>query len=230
MTRSPPFRDALINGMVLGPDGTNMSKSRGNVIKPEEHLSEFGADALRQALLALTIGSDFPFKWEVVKYSRAFLQKYWSASRLAQPFLRGYAPSVDDDAPLAALDKWVLAKLGGTVETTTHALDNYEFHVALAAIQDFFWHVFCDQYLEAVKHRLYDKLSDDDFAAARYTLYTVLWTSTLLLAPFCPHVVEEINRTIFKNHPLSIHALEWPQLGAIPGDESGVRSHGRVFL
>lgn len=220
LTRRPPFREALINGMVLGPDGTNMSKSRGNVIKPEEHLAEFGADALRQVLLAPTIGSDFPFKWEVVKYSKAFLQKYWSASRLAQPFLSGYAPSAGDDAHLARLDKWALAKLGGTVEMMTHALDNYEFHIALAAMQDFFWHVFCDQYLEAVKHRLYDKLNDDDYAAARYTLYTVLWTSTLLLAPICPHIVEEINRTIFKNHPRSIHALGWPRVGAIPVDRT----------
>jgi valyl-tRNA synthetase len=220
LTRRPPFHEALINGMILGPDGTNMSKSKGNVINPEEHLAEFGADALRQALLALTIGSDFPFKWEVVKFSKAFLQKYWSASRLAQPFLRGYSPSADDQAHLTTLDKWALAKLVGTVETMTHALDNYEFHIALAAIQDFFWHVFCDQYLEAVKHRLYDKLSDDDYSAARYTLYKVLWTSTLLLTPICPHIVEEINQTIFKNHPRSIHALGWPQVEASPTDKT----------
>ncbi len=46
-----------------------MSKSKGNVVSPEKGLDEFGADAMRQVLLLFTLGSDFPFKWETVKYS-----------------------------------------------------------------------------------------------------------------------------------------------------------------
>ena len=93
LTEKPPFNGVLINGLILGPDGFGMSKSRGNVVSPTEHLEEYGADSLRQALLSLTIGSDFPFRWETVKYGRNFLQKYWSASRFASQFLKKFDSS-----------------------------------------------------------------------------------------------------------------------------------------
>ncbi|MDQ1279062.1 MAG: valyl-tRNA synthetase, partial [Thermoproteota archaeon] len=97
LTNEEPFKEVLVNGHILGPDGYRMSKSRGNVISPEERLDEFGADSLRQALLSLTIGSDFPFKWEVVKYNKAFLQKYWSASRFAHQFINDYNLSFEEN-------------------------------------------------------------------------------------------------------------------------------------
>jgi valyl-tRNA synthetase len=215
LTKKPPFNEALINGMILGPDGTNMSKSKGNVINPEEHLADMGADSLRQALLSLTIGSDFPFKWEVVKYSKAFLQKYWSASRFAFRFIQNYRTHPEDSKQLTILDRWILAKLINVIESVTTAMDTYQFHLALDKIQKFFWHTFCDQYLEAVKHRLYTKVNRDNYAAAIYTLYTILWESTHLLAPLCPHITEEINHIIFTREFHSIHGDEWPNIARL---------------
>ncbi len=219
LTGAPPFREALINGHILGPDGHKMSKSKGNVISPEDRLEEFGADALRQALLSLTIGSDFPFNWETVKYNKGFLQKLWSVSRFANQFISGYTPSDEDAEHLAVLDRWILARLGDAVIKAAEAFDGYEFHAALDALQDFLWHDFCDQYVEAVKHRLYDRLSDEDYRAAQYTLYTVLWNANLALSPICPHIAEEIYHALFKSPLPTVHAEQWPRLDAIPIDE-----------
>ena len=210
LTKKLPFNEALIHGMVLGPDGTNMSKSKGNVINPEDHLEDMGADSLRQALLSLTIGSDFPFKWETVKHNKAFLQKYWSASRFAFRFIRDYETRFEDSKQLTTIDRWIIAKLFDVIETVTKAMDTHQFHVALDKIQEFFWHIFCDQYLEAVKHRIYTKLSDDNYGAAVYTLHTILWECTHLLAPICPHITEEVNHILFNREVLSIHVDGWP--------------------
>lgn len=85
-----PFRTLLINGMVLGPDGCAMSSSLGNVIEPIEVIEKYGADALRQALLNASVGSDFTFNWKDVKYSYSFMQKLWNACRFAKQHLTYY--------------------------------------------------------------------------------------------------------------------------------------------
>lgn len=229
LTDSPPFKEVLINGHILGPDGHKMSKSKGNVVNPEERLEEFGADALRQALLSLTIGSDFPFSWESVKYNKGFLQKFWSVSRFAYQFIRDYEPSDEDAKHLTVLDRWILAKLADTMIQAAEAFDSYEFHLALDAMQNFLWHDFCDQYVEAVKHRLYDRLNDESYRAAQYTLYVVLWDSNLALAPICPHITEEIYHVLFKSRLPTVHAERWPCLDKIPIDEEA-KDKGDIII
>jgi valyl-tRNA synthetase len=219
LTGKKPFKEVIINGHILGPDGYRMSKSRGNVIDPEEKIDEFGADSIRQALLSLTLGSDFSFNWDIVKYCKGFLQKYWSALRFAYRFIKEYSPSPQDKEYLTTIDRWVLSKLVETLQTVTESMENYQFHTAVSAIQNFFWHDFCDQYLEAVKHRLYDKKSEEDFVAAQYALHTVLWNITLALTPICPHITEEVYHLVWYNekHP-TIHAFQWPDARSVPFD------------
>jgi valyl-tRNA synthetase len=219
LTGIKPFQDVIINGHILGPDGYRMSKSRGNVVDPEEKIDEYGADAIRQALLSLTLGSDFSFNWDIVKYCKGFLQKYWSALRFAYRFISDYSPSPRHKAELTTMDKWVLAKLVDALRVVTASMEAFQFHTAIARIQNFFWHDFCDQYLEAVKHRLYARTAGGDFAAAQYALHTVLWSSTLALAPLCPHITEDLYHFVWldEHHP-TIHAFPWPDADAIPFD------------
>jgi valyl-tRNA synthetase len=217
LTQQKPFHEVLINGHVLGPEGYRMSKSRGNVISPEDKLEDLGADSLRQSLLSVTLGSDFSFNWELVKYCRGFLQKYWSSIRFASRFLGEYSPATSDAENLATMDKWILHKLRETLTKINSHLDSYQTHSAIQIIQNFVWHHFCDQYLEAVKYRLYDRRSEKDYAAVQYTLYTVLWNTTLMLAPICPHITEEIYQTLLYHESThSIHGLPWPIEEAIP--------------
>jgi valyl-tRNA synthetase len=107
LTGQAPFKGALINGHILGPDGSRMSKSKGNVIVPEQGINEYGADAIRQALLSLTLGSDFPFKWEPVKYGKGFLQKVWSSARFVEGFFDEKSYRVRE-GELEDIDRWIL--------------------------------------------------------------------------------------------------------------------------
>ena len=228
-TDTAPFREVLINGHILSPDGHKMSKSLGNVVSPEDRLEEFGADSLRQSLLSLTVGSDFPFGWEVVKYSKSFLQKYWSVSRFAYQFIQEYVPSLKDVEYLTVVDKWILAKLVDTIKQVTEALDNYAFHSALNALQNFVWHDFCDQYIEAVKYRLYERSNERSCRAAQYTLYTILRNSSVILSPICPHITEEIYHILFKDAQATIHAEDWPHVEGIPLDAQA-RGEGNTIM
>jgi len=208
-----PYKACLINGMVLGTDGRMMSKSLGNYVAAQEVLSKYGADATRQwAAGGGATGSDIPFRWSDTEYGWRFLRKLWNAARFVSIQLQDYTPT--ESAELQPLDKWLLAKLDEVIKKVTDALENYAFNIALDEIRNFTWHVFCDHYIEDVKHRLYqpDVYGEESRRAAQYTLYRALFRVIQLLAPFCPHITEEIYQRMYawKEGYKSIHLSPWP--------------------
>jgi valyl-tRNA synthetase len=217
LTGKAPFKGVLVNGHILGPDGSRMSKSKGNVIMPEQGVNDYGADAIRQALISLTLGSDFPFKWEPVKYGKSFLQKVWSSVRFAEGFLTEEAYAIDEEH-LEEVDRWILSRLRETAAKVEEAMEAIQFHIAIDLLQRFYWHDVCDQYVEALKPRLYSPMTPESQATAKSTLYYVIWTFTRLLAPICPHITEEIYQNVMKGREsfISIHAAPYPAAGQIP--------------
>lgn len=217
LTGRAPFKGVLINGHILGPDGSRMSKSKGNVIMPEQGVSQYGADAIRQALISLTLGSDFPFKWEPVKYGRSFLQKVWSSARFSESFLTGesFPLNIED---LEEVDKWMLCRLRETTAEVQKAMEGIQFHTAIELLQRFYWHDVCDQYVEALKPRLYSPRTPVSMQAAKSTLYCVMWAFVRMLAPICPHIAEEIYQSIFRGREgfLSVHSAPYPVLENVP--------------
>jgi len=223
LTEKAPFKGVLINGHILGSDGSRMSKSKGNVIVPEQGVNEYGADAIRQALLSLTLGSDFPFRWEPVKYGKSFLQKVWSSVRFAEGFFTepSYEFKLEE---LEDVDRWILSRLREAVAKTVEAMEGFQFHVAVDVLQRFYWHDVCDQYIEAVKPRLYSPRTPESQMAAKSTLYKVIWTFSRLIAPICPHITEEIYQKVFREREghVSIHAAPYPRIEEVPAVDGKV--------
>jgi len=209
-----PYKSCLINGMVLGLDGRMMSKSLGNYIATPEVFNKYGADATRQwAAAGGATGSDIPFRWPDVQYGWRFLTKLWNAARFVSNQLKDFEPS--ENVELQLLDKWLLTKLEKTTAKVTDALEKCQFNIATEEVRNFTWHIFCDDYIEAVKDRLYkpEKYGENKRQAAQYTLYTTLYRILQLLAPVCPHITEEIYQTLYREymkHP-SIHVSPWPK-------------------
>jgi len=211
---NPQFKTALINGMVRGTDGRMMHKSYGNYVSANEVLEKYGADALRQwAFAGGSVGSDVPFRWEDVDYGWRFQLKLWNASRFVSFHIKDFQPG-QMEVKLELLDKWLLSKLEKLTMKVTEALDDFQFNVALESIRQFFWRIFCDQYIEAVKHRLYQKEKIESRFAAQYTLYEALFRFLQLLAPFIPHITEEIYYRIYREDKKfkSIHISPWPTI------------------
>ncbi|MCQ5377225.1 MAG: class I tRNA ligase family protein, partial [Candidatus Methanomethylicia archaeon] len=214
---SGPFKGALINGHILGPDGSRMSKSKGNVIIPEQGINQYGADAIRQALLSLTLGSDFPFKWEPVKYGKGFLQKVWSSARFVEGFFGAERYELRESS-LDEADRWILSRLREVVPKVEEAYSTYQFHIAIDLLQKFYWHDFCDQYIEAVKPRLYTPPTEESQAAAKAVLYKVIYAFVRMLAPVCPHIAEEIYEKVCRAREghISVHCAPWPTVDEVP--------------
>lgn len=216
LTGKRPWDTILINGMVLGEDGYKMSKSRGNVITPEEIVEKHGADALRQwAASGAATGSDIMFNWNDVIAASRFQTKLWNIARFVHLQLRR-RPYSRDASPVALADRWLLDCLAGTVEEVTAAMDAYQFDRALKLIREFAWDVLADHYIELVKGRLYTDDPSRDSACG--VLETAIDTLCRLMAPFTPFFAEECYSYLGKG---SVHAQEWP--GVLPRDPDARR-------
>jgi valyl-tRNA synthetase len=209
-----PYKSCLINGMVLGSDGRKMSKSLKNYVAAPEVLDKYGTDATRQwAAAGGATGSDIPFRWPDVEYGRRFLTKLWNAARFVSTQLEDY--KVGEKFELQLLDRWILSKLEKLTQKVTEALEKCQFNIAVEEVRNFAWHVFCDQYIEAVKDRLYkpEVYGETKRNAVQYTLYNVLYCIIQLLAPITPHITEEIYQTMYAEDigKKSLQITPWPE-------------------
>lgn len=205
-----PFSNVFIHGTVRDTRGKKMSKSLGNIIDPVEIIDKFGADALRFSLTMLAAsGSDVYLSDEKFLVGRNFSNKIWNATRFI--FLKLKENNIKVNSlkiePVDEIDKWVLKELDETREGISSDLDQYFLNEAAKKIYDFFWHTFCDWYIEIVK---------DDFTLerAKISLY-VLLNSMKLLHPFMPFISEEIFQLIKDNTSLSLEEAlicsKWPE-------------------
>ena len=216
LTGEKPWDDILINGMVFGPDGNKMSKSRGNVVAPDEAVEEHSADAVRQALaLGGRPGSDVQFQWKEVTSASRFNTKLWNIFKFAETHFDEDTPGIQDPAYRDA-DRWLLAKLTRVADEVGDEMDAYRYDAALREIREFVWNDLADDYLELVKGRLYGgRPGERD--AARLTLYTAISSVVRMLAPFAPHVTDEIWSHL-PGAEGSVHNAQWPNPGMYDED------------
>jgi valyl-tRNA synthetase len=206
LTGMRPWDEILINGMVLGEDGFKMSKSRGNIISPEEIVVQYGSDAFRQwAAAGAATGSDIMFSWNDVVAASRFQTKLWNIARFV--LIQLSKREFDQATPPACLaDRWLLSKLSHVTSDVTAAMEQYQFDRALKLIREFSWNVLADNYIELVKGRLYADGPARDGACK--ALWETLDTLCRLMAPFAPHFAEEISSYLGEK---SVHRKVWPK-------------------
>ncbi|MFB6135724.1 MAG: class I tRNA ligase family protein, partial [Halobacteriaceae archaeon] len=211
LTDEKPWDTILVNGMVFGPDGNKMSKSRGNVVAPDEAVSEHSADAARQALaIGGTPGSDVQFQWKEATSASRFVTKFWNVVRFAVGHFDEETADVEDPAYRDA-DRWILSKADRVADEVEAAMDEYRFDAALRELREFVWNDLADDYVELVKGRLYNgRPGERD--AARHALYTVVSAVTRMLSPFSPFVTEEVWDHLPGTEG-SVHESSWPDIG-----------------
>lgn len=125
------------------------------------------------------------FSDEKIESARNFANKLWNASRFVRMNLTIDEVTLPEPAELALEDKWILNRLNAVTATVTMALNKYEVGVALSALYDFIWDVFCDWYIELAKVRLNAKDTPENIVAQRVIAYVLIQTLKLL-HPFMP--------------------------------------------
>jgi valyl-tRNA synthetase len=201
-TGEVPFDATLINGHVLDENREKMSKSRGNVVDPENVMAEYPVDAIRYWAASASVGDDFPFKQQDLDAGEKLLRKLWNASKLVDQLTP--AEDVAEPDELDRIDEWLLARQDAVIESLTEKLEEYEISKARNELRVFFWNTFCDDYLEIAKQRL----DREDSQSTAYALQTAHRRFLKLFAPLLPHITEEIWQSLYASE--SVHTADWP--------------------
>lgn len=210
-TKQIPFENIVLHGLVNDPLGKKMSKSKGNVVNPIELVDEYGADAVRFALVYGTaLGNDQALSFPKLSAMRNFTNKLWNMARFIEMKKDEIGEAMEIELNTAETesfhknDKKINDNVENLAKDVTSLLEKHDFNHASQNLYDFIWHEYADVYIEDVKTRI-DKKS---FSALSTTYLTLI----KLLHPFMPFVTEEIYERLW-NREDDLIISKWPHYG-----------------
>uniref|UniRef100_A0A182R972 valine--tRNA ligase n=1 Tax=Anopheles funestus TaxID=62324 RepID=A0A182R972_ANOFN len=243
LTGKLPFDKILLHGIICDEFGRKMSKSLGNVIKPEhviegisldklqaeaeascrqgilskheltksiagqrkmfpKGIPECGIDALRFTLCSSNVKNHFiHFNVQEAYTNKLFFNKIWQATRYTLGCTERFGASKHaeqtlvlrkDADRLTVMDRWILSRLGNTIQQCREAFENYNFHLATAALKTFFYSNFCDVYLETTKINMKPDGASNVAALHCAVLKYCLTVGLLQMEPFTPYLAQEL--------------------------------------
>ncbi len=208
-----PFKDVYIHALVRDEKGQKMSKSKGNVIDPLTMVDQFGADALRFTVAALTMpGRDILLSPSKIENYRHFINKIWNASRFALMNLDNFDPVAPSKEDLRLQDRWILDRLYSVTCQVTRNLDDYLIGDGARLLYDFIWGDLCDWYVEMSKPALRGSEGEARKNATLWVLQETFREVLRLLHPFVPFVTEELWQA-FGFQGESMEVDNWATLG-----------------
>ena len=224
LTDKVPFKTVYLHGMVRDEHNKKMSKSSGNALDPLDLITKYGTDALRMALVVgSTPGQDMAIGETKIKGYRNFSNKVWNASRFVilrvtngnlQSGIIGDSKIENlniDLKNLTKADKEILQSHEEVIKSVTKKLDQYKFSPAGEELYEYFWHNFCDVYIEVAKEQL---TTDNLQLTTKQILIKILSETLIMLHPFVPFVTEAVWLELKKvNAELSdsIMISRWPK-------------------
>ena len=214
-----PYKAVLTHGFVVDGQGRKMSKSLGNVIRPQEMIDQQGAEIIRMWVASSSYNDDVRISKEIVDRLIDAYRKIRNTVRYLLGNLDGFNPDRDalPYASLLDLDKWAMNRLALTVKAVDEAYEAYDFPKVYKTI-----YAFCNEdlssiYLDILKDRLYTcPALTNERKSAQTVLYHILDSLTRILAPVMAFTAEEIfalsPKTAALNAEISVHTLNWPNL------------------
>ncbi len=212
-----PWKNLMISGWCLANDKSKMSKSKGNVIDPVALIKEKSADVVRYWASTSKLGNDIVLSEDQFKIGRKLVLKLMNAVEFFKMHLINLTAAKDKvevhlekGIICESLDLWVISQLQKTQLLVECEMDQFEYCGARIAIENFFWNILCDNYLELVKDRLYKEHWNNRGQSAILTLYHLFDSLLRLFAPFIPYITEELHNSIYNQQ--SIHSRgNWPK-------------------
>ncbi|MGC9293711.1 MAG: valine--tRNA ligase [Thermoplasmata archaeon] len=203
LTDRNPWEEIMVDGNIMSPDGRPMHASWGNVIDPLALLDKYGADPFRYFTAQCSLGEDTPFKERDLIRGQRFVNKIHNLVN----FLEFYDKKQTEEGEIRPVDHWIIRELDSTINEADEHMANYQYDLAIKKLEDFIWHKFADNYIEAVKHRMNQKIA--------YNIVSkVLLSSIIMIAPIFPFISEDSYQRVFreKRNKKSIFDELWPSI------------------
>ena len=226
-----PYRNVIVNGMILAADGKKMSKSLKNYPDPNEMLDAFGADALRAYLIDSPVVRAEELRFEeagLKEIVRTVVLPYWNVLSFFTTYanLDGYDPRSWEAAPVAErsdIDRWILSVLASLIRDVNVEMEAYRLYTVVPRLVSFIDDL-TNWYVRRSRDRFWKAEDDRDKTNAYATLYTVLTTFSKVLAPFMPFITEGVYQRLVRpvdaDAPASVHWCDYPQFEAGDVDDA----------
>jgi len=215
VTGKSPYKNVLVNDLILDKDGKKMSKSRGNTVDPFKLFDEYGADVLRWYLIYVSP------PWTPTRFDEEGLKevesKFFRSLRNVYNFFSLYA-NTDNIDPRSffieydkrqEIDKWILSKYNNLIKQVRKDMDEFELTKVVRAIQEFVVEDLSNWYIRRTRRRFWSTELDDDKKSVYNTTYEILVGICKMIAPFVPFISEEIYRNLTDN--VSVHLDYYPE-------------------
>lgn len=211
-----PYRQVVVNGTVLAPDGTKISKRKKNYPDPMELVNRFGADAVRYALMTSPVvrAEDLAFSEQMVdEVSKKVTGRLFNVLSFWEMYAEGEQISSSYREPTNVLDRWMMARLNEVGRTMTENLDSYRLDKAAREIGVLVEDL-STWYLRRSRERI--KQGGEEGRGAIYFLTRSLSCISFLAAPFMPFSADDIYRRLKVHVPElhkqdSVHLEKWPE-------------------
>lgn len=216
VTGKSPYKNVLVNDLILDKDGKKMSKSRGNTVNPGELFDKYGADAVRWYLMYVSP------PWNPTKFDEEGLRevhsKFFRSIRNIHNFFTMYANinGVDPreynqkDYELEEIDRWLISRYNSLLKSVTEDMEVYELTRAVRNIQDFVIEDFSNWYIRRNRRRFWDEEDSKSRLSVFKTTYDILVGITHMIAPIAPFMAEEFYQTLVGGE--SVHLTDYPKV------------------
>ncbi len=221
-----PYKKVAMHGYVLDEKGDKMSKSLGNIIRPEEVVQREGRDPFRFYMLwATNPWENLRFSWKGLAQVKRMLNILWNVYVLSATYmsLDKFDPTKlkPEELPFREEDRWILSRVNGLINEVTEGIETFRLTRATRAIHNFVVEDLSRWYVRLIRKRMWVEGDDPDKLAAYYTVWKVFDVLLRLMAPFTPYITEEIYGNMLR--PFlgveSVHMLDWPAVDEAARDE-----------
>ena len=216
VTGKAPYKNVLVNDLLLDKFGKKMSKSKGNIVEPFTTMKKYGADTIRFYLPYVSpVWSPIRFDDDGLK---EVYSKYLSTFKNAYSFFEMYANADKIDPreyniPVAKrdlTDRWLLSKLNHMVKDVTEGYEKYDLNIVVHKIVDFINDDFSNWYIRSNRRRFWASELTEDKKAVYLTTYETLLTLAKITAPVTPYISEEIYQNL--TGKTSVHLEDFPKV------------------
>ena len=210
-----PYKNVLVNDLLLDKYGQKMHKSKGNAVEPFSILEKYGADATRWYMLyASPVWTPLKFDEDGIKEVQS---KFFNTLKNTYTFFQLYANTDHIDPrefkvkykDLDEIDKWLLSKYHKLVHYVTNAMDEYDLNKAVKLINYFVNEDLSNWYIRRNRRRFWESEMTTSKKAVYQTTYEVLVGICLLIAPIVPFVADEIYVNLTGEE--SVHLADYPK-------------------
>ncbi|MFH1174282.1 MAG: isoleucine--tRNA ligase [archaeon] len=204
----PAYRNVAVGGLLCDDNGEKMSKSKGNIVSPEETFTQYGVDAVRLAMCSYPLGNQIRYGPSVFKDTlMPYFNTLWNCFIFVQNYFKNNGLDGKMQSDLQQEDLWILSKTNTLISTVTEDLEKHEYSHAIVTIMSFVIDDFSRGYIKMIRERTATANS-----AAAFSLRYVLERVILITAPFTPYLAEWLYQDFMKEGgmPWSVHVLSWP--------------------